>query len=333
MTQVTVKQLADEVKTPVERLLQQMREAGLPHTAADENVTDSEKQSLLTHLKSSHKAKVEEPRKITLQRKTTSTLRVAGSKSISVEVRKKKVFVQRSPEEIEAERKRELDERRAVENAARQKAEEEAKQRAEEEARRQPAAAQTAASDAVAAPAAAEPVRESAPVAAAPAPSADVRNKQNEQRRPDKPRADDNNRRSGGGDGERKNAPHRASVKEKATAPRVAPRTTDEESDGFRRGGRGKAKLKKRNAHGFQSPTGPVVRDVQIGETITVGDLANQMSVKAAEIIKFMFKLGTPATINQVLDQETAQLVAEELGHKVTLVSDCALEDSLGESL
>ncbi|MFJ2324397.1 translation initiation factor IF-2, partial [Pseudomonas sp. NPDC087817] len=312
----------------------QMREAGQPHTAAEENVTDSEKQSLLTHLKSSHKAKVEEPRKITLQRKTTSTLRVAGSKSISVEVRKKKVFVQRSPEEIEAERKRELDERRAVENAARQKAEEEAKQRAEEEARRQPAAAQTASSDAVAAPAAAaEPVRESAPIAAAPAPSADVRNKQNEQRRPDKPRADDNNRRSGGGDGERKNAPHRASVKEKAPAPRVAPRTTDEESDGFRRGGRGKAKLKKRNAHGFQSPTGPVVRDVQIGETITVGDLANQMSVKAAEIIKFMFKLGTPATINQVLDQETAQLVAEELGHKVTLVSDTALEDSLAESL
>ncbi|HCS43382.1 MAG TPA: translation initiation factor IF-2 [Pseudomonas sp.] len=334
MTQVTVKQLADEVKTPVERLLQQMREAGLPHTAAEEHVTDSEKQSLLTHLKSSHKAKVEEPRKITLQRKTTSTLRVAGSKSISVEVRKKKVFVQRSPEEIEAERKRELEERRAVENAARQKAEEEAKRRAEEEARRQPAAAQPATNDAVAAPAAvAQPVRESAPVvAAAPAPSADVRNKQNEQRRPDKPRADDSNRR-GSGDGERKNAPHRASVKEKAPAPRVAPRTTDEESDGFRRGGRGKAKLKKRNAHGFQSPTGPVVRDVQIGETITVGDLANQMSVKAAEIIKFMFKLGTPATINQVLDQETAQLVAEELGHKVTLVSDTALEDSLAESL
>ncbi|WP_426181601.1 translation initiation factor IF-2 [Pseudomonas sp. TWRC1-2] len=333
MTQVTVKQLADEVKTPVERLLQQMREAGLPHTAADEGVSDSEKQSLLTHLKSSHKAKVEEPRKITLQRKTTSTLRVAGSKSISVEVRKKKVFVQRSPEEIEAERKRELDERRAVENAARQKAEEEAKRRAEEEARRQPAAAQPAGTDAVAAAAApVEAVREAAPVAAAPAPAADAR-KRDEPRRPDKPRADDNNRRGGGGDGERKNAPHRASVKEKAPAPRVAPRTTDEESDGFRRGGRGKAKLKKRNAHGFQSPTGPVVRDVQIGETITVGDLANQMSVKAAEIIKFMFKLGTPATINQVLDQETAQLVAEELGHKVTLVSDTALEDSLAESL
>jgi len=303
-----------------------MREAGLPHTAADEGVSDSEKQSLLTHLKSSHKAKVEEPRKITLQRKTTSTLRVAGSKSISVEVRKKKVFVQRSPEEIEAERKRELDERRAVENAARQKAEEESKRRAEEEARRQPASTPAAAAPAAPAPAQAAPA-----AAPAPAPAADAR-KRDEQRRPDKPRADDNNRR-GSGDGERKNAPHRASVKEKAPAPRVAPRTSDEESDSFRRGGRGKGKLKKRNAHGFQSPTGPVVRDVQIGETITVGDLAAQMSVKAAEVIKFMFKLGTPATINQVLDQETAQLVAEELGHKVTLVSDNALEDSLAESL
>ncbi|WP_342653660.1 translation initiation factor IF-2 [Pseudomonas sp. F3-2] len=336
MTQVTVKELAKTVDTPVERLLQQMREAGLPHTAAEQVVTDNEKQALLTHLKSGHKAKVEEPRKITLQRKTTSTLRVAGSKSISVEVRKKKVFVQRSPEEIEAERKREQEERRAVDNAARQKAEEEARQRAEEEARRQPAPAPQA-SEAVAAPVqsepapqvAAEPVQE-APVAA-PAPVAE--RKKDEQRRPDKPRNDDNNRRGGGGDGERKNAPHRASVKEKAPAPRVAPRTTDEESDGFRRGGRGKAKLKKRNAHGFQNPTGPVVREVKIGETITVGDLAQQMSVKAAEIIKFMFKLGTPATINQVLDQETAQLVAEELGHKVTLVSDTALEDSLAESL
>ncbi|MGC5703384.1 translation initiation factor IF-2 [Pseudomonas sp. NFXW11] len=329
MTQVTVKQLADEVKTPVERLLQQMREAGLPHTAAEEHVSDSEKQSLLTHLKSSHKAKVEEPRKITLQRKTTSTLRVAGSKSISVEVRKKKVFVQRSPEEIEAERQRELEERRAVENAARQKAEEEAKRRAEEEARRQPAPVAEPVVAAVAAPApepvAVETVQE-APVAA---PAVDAR-KKDEQRRPDKTRNDDNRR---GGDGERKNAPHRASVKEKAPAPRVAPRTTDEESDGFRRGGRGKAKLKKRNAHGFQNPTGPVIRDVQIGETITVGELAQQMSVKAAEVIKFMFKLGTPATINQVLDQETAQLVAEELGHKVTLISDTALEDSLAESL
>lgn len=323
MTQVTVKELAQVVDTPVERLLQQMREAGLPHSSAEQVVTDNEKQALLAHLKSSHgEKKADAPRKITLQRKTTSTLRVAGSKTISVEVRKKKTFVERSNEEIEAEKQRALEEQRAAAEAVRLKAEEEAKRKAEEEAKRQsssPAPEQAPVVEAAA------PAPTIAPVAA---PAVDER-KKDEPRRPDKARNDDADRRGG----DRKTTQHRPTVKEKAPAPRVAPRTTDEESDGFRRGGRGKAKLKKRNAHGFQSPTGPIVREVKIGETITVGDLAQQMSVKAAEIIKFMFKLGTPATINQVLDQETAQLVAEELGHKVTLVSDTALEDSLAESL
>ncbi|HLA31418.1 MAG TPA: translation initiation factor IF-2 [Pseudomonas sp.] len=325
MTQVTVKELAQVVNTPVERLLQQMREAGLPHSAAEQAVTDSEKQALLAHLKSSHgDNKAEEPRKITLQRKTTSTLRVAGSKTISVEVRKKKTFVKRSAEEIEAEKQRELAEQRAVAEAARLKAEEAAKRRAAEEAQR-PGSAPAAPAVAEAAPAAAPAVAVELPVVAAPV----EERKKEEPRRPDKARNDDADRRGG----ERKTTQHRPTVKEKAPAPRVAPRTIDEESDSFRRGGRGKAKLKKRNAHGFQSPTGPVVRDVAIGETITVGDLAQQMSVKAAEVIKFMFKMGTPVTINQVLDQETAQLIAEELGHKVKLVSDNALEDQLAESL
>jgi translation initiation factor IF-2 len=323
MTQVTVKELAQVVDTPVERLLQQMREAGLPHSSAEQVVTDNEKQALLAHLKSSHGVKVEEPRKITLQRKTTSTLRVAGSKTISVEVRKKKTFVKRSAEEIEAEKQRELAEQRAVAEAARLKAEEEAQRRAAEEAQRaaEPVAAATT-EPAVAKAAVAEV---EVPVVAAPV--IDER-KKDEPRRPDKARNDDDRR-----GGERKTTQHRPTVKEKAPAPRVAPRTIDEESDGFRRGGRGKSKLKKRNQHGFQSPTGPIVRDVAIGETITVGELAQQMSVKAAEVIKFMFKMGTPVTINQVLDQETAQLIAEELGHKVKLVSDNALEDQLAESL
>ncbi|MBV4538048.1 MULTISPECIES: translation initiation factor IF-2 [Pseudomonas] len=334
MTQVTVKELAQEVAAPVERLLQQMREAGLPHTDAGQVVTDNEKQALLAHLKSSHKAKVEEPRKITLQRKTTSTLRVAGSKSISVEVRKKKVFVQRSPEEIQAEQNRELEERRAAENAARDKANAEARQRAEEQSRREapqaavaskPEAAPAAAPVAAAPAAAQEPVSEEAAVRAAERKKEEARRTENRTR--------DEDRRGGRGEAPRVSIKVKVKEKEKAPTPRAAPRTTEEESDGFRRGGRGKGKLKKRNAHGFQSPTGPVIRDVTIGETITVSDLANQMSVKGAEVVKFMFKMGTPVTINQVLDQETAQLVAEELGHKVTLVSDTALEDSLAESL
>jgi translation initiation factor IF-2 len=326
MTQVTVKELAQVVDTPVERLLLQMREAGLPHTTAEQVVTDNEKQALLAHLKSGHSAKVEQPRKITLQRKTTSTLRVAGSKSISVEVRKKKVFVERSAEEIAAEKKRDAEAKLIAETAKRQ---------ADNEARRLASAAAQAAAQAevsdVAAVAVAPTAVAAAPVAApvVAAKPAEER-KKDELRRPDKPRNEDADRR-----GDRKTTAHRPSVKEKekAPAPRVAPRTTDEESDSFRRGGRGKTKMKKRNQHGFQSPSGPVIREVSIGETITVGDLAQQMSVKAAEVIKFMFKMGTPVTINQILDQETAQLIAEELGHKVTLVSDNALEEQLAESI
>ncbi|MDH4555555.1 translation initiation factor IF-2 [Pseudomonas sp. BN417] len=340
MTQVTVKELAQVVDTPVERLLLQMREAGLPHTSAEQVVTDNEKQALLAHLKSSHGERVEEPRKITLQRKTTTTLRVAGSKTINVEVRKKKTYVKRSPDEIEAERQRELEEQRAAEEAARLKAEEEARRRADEAARRE---ADTRAKDAVvqAAPAeaqtvtaAAEPVAAAAPVAAvagvaAPAPGATAERKKEEVRRPERARDEDERR-------DRKHAQHRPSVKEKekAPAPRVAPRSTEEESDSFRRGGRGgKSKLKKRNQHGFQSPTGPIVREVSIGETITVAELAAQMTVKGAEVVKFMFKMGTPVTINQVLDRETGQLIAEEFGHKVKLVNENALEEQLAESL
>ncbi|WP_437881609.1 translation initiation factor IF-2 [Pseudomonas sp. LRF_L74] len=328
MTQVTVKELAQVVDTPVERLLLQMRDAGLPHTSAEQVVTDNEKQALLAHLKSSHGDKLEEPRKITLQRKTTTTLKVAGSKTISVEVRKKKTYVKRSPAEIEAEKQREFEEQRAAEAAARQKEEQEAAaRRAAEEARQQ---AETKVSEAEKPAAAAQepvtaPVAAQAPAAVSEAPAAE--RKKEEPRRPERARSDEEERR------DRKQTQHRPAVKEKAPSPRVAPRSADEETDGFRRGGRGKSKLKKRNQHGFQSPTGPVVRDVSIGETITVADLAAQMSVKGAEVVKFMFKMGTPVTINQVLDQETAQLIAEELGHKVKLVSENAIEEQLAESL
>src|SRR5690606_38189931 len=136
MTQVTVKELANVVDTPVERLLQQMREAGLPHTSAEQVVTDNEKQTLLNHLKGED-AKGEGPRKITLQRKTTSTLKVSGSKTISVEVRKKKTYVKRSPAEVEAEKQRELEAQRAADEAAARQKAEDARRQAEEEAARQ----------------------------------------------------------------------------------------------------------------------------------------------------------------------------------------------------
>ena len=215
MTQVTVKELAQVVDTPVERLLLQMREAGLPHTSAEQVVTDNEKQALLAHLKSSHGERLEEPRKITLQRKTTTTLRVAGSKTINVEVRKKKTYVKRSPDEIEAERQRELEEQRAAEEAARLKAEEEARQRAEEAARREAEArakeaAQAASVNAAPAvePAAAAPVAAAATAApAAGAAAAGAERKKEEVRRPERARDEDDRR-------DRKHAQHRPSLKE-----------------------------------------------------------------------------------------------------------------------
>ncbi|KGQ54653.1 Translation initiation factor IF-2 [Gallibacterium anatis] len=94
------------------------------------------------------------------------------------------------------------------------------------------------------------------------------------------------------------------------------------------------AKGKKSNRksalqQGFTKPAQPVTRDVVIGETITVGELANKMAVKATEVIKTMMKMGAMATINQVIDQETAQLVAEEMGHKVVLRRENELEEAI----
>ncbi len=327
MTQVTVKELAEVVKTPVESLLQQMKEAGLAHTTADQKVSDTEKQTLLTFLEKGSGSKAEGSKKITLQRKTTTTLRAPGSKSISVEVRKKKTFVKRSAEEIEAEKQKDL---------AKLQAEKAAKQVEQEKAKPAPAAKPVA--KPVAKPAA-EPVAEQPVPAAVEAPvavektlpPADItlpvvdavtppadRKKDDAARRPAK-RADEDERR------ERKAAPRPAA---KGKSSRVS------EDDQARRGGRNRGKGKKRsNQHGFTSPAGPVIRDVQIGETITVAELAAQMSVKGVEVVKFMFKLGSPVTINQVLDQDTAVLIAEELGHRVSRVSDNVLEEQFAESL
>jgi len=315
MTQVTVKELAKVVKTPVESLLQQMKEAGLAHTNADQKVSDTEKQTLLTFLEKGSGSKAEGSKKITLQRKTTTTLRAPGSKTISVEVRKKKTFVKRSAEEIEAEKQKDL---------AKLQAEKAAKQVEQEKAKPAPVVEPVTEKPAVetVAPVVVEktlpPANITLPNVEAVTPPVD-RKKDDAARRPAK-RADEDERR------ERKAAAPRPAAKGKSS--RVS------EDDQARRGGRNRSKGKKRsNQHGFTSPAGPVVRDVQIGETITVAELAAQMSVKGVEVVKFMFKLGSPVTINQVLDQDTAVLIAEELGHRVSRVSDNVLEEQFAESL
>ncbi len=311
MTQVTVKELAKVVNTPVESLLQQMHEAGLAHTSADQKVSETEKQKLLTFLEKGSSTKTDGSKKITLQRKTTTTLRTPGSKSISVEVRKKKTFVKRSAEEIEAEKQKDLEKLQA-EKKAKEAAQEKAKPA---EVKAEPVATKPAAAKA-------EPVKAEEPDL----PPADitlpvvdeVAAPATERKKAPTKRVEPDERR------ERKAAP-RPAAKGKA-------RLDDEQT--ARRGGRNRSKAKKRsNQHGFHSPAGPVVRDVSIGETITVAELAAQMSVKGVEVVKYMFQLGSPVTINQVLDQDTAVLIAEDMGHRVSRVSDNVLEEQFAESL
>jgi len=97
---------------------------------------------------------------------------------------------------------------------------------------------------------------------------------------------------------------------------------------GGRKSGRGAA-ADANNQHGFERPTAPIIREVSIPEAITVGELAQRMSVKAPAVIKVMMGMGSMVTINQIIDQETAQLVVEEMGHTPKLINENALEEEV----
>lgn len=127
---------------------------------------------------------------------------------------------------------------------------------------------------------------------------------------------DENDREVEGGRGRGRNAKAARPAKKGKHAESKADR---EEARAAVRGGKGGKRKGSSLQQGFQKPAQAVNRDVVIGETITVGELANKMAVKGSQVIKAMMKLGAMATINQVIDQETAQLVAEEMGHKVIL--------------
>jgi translation initiation factor IF-2 len=96
-----------------------------------------------------------------------------------------------------------------------------------------------------------------------------------------------------------------------------------------RRGGRRPTGGDSEGRHGFEMPTAPVVRDVGVGETITVAELAQKMAVKATEVIKVLMNMGVMATINQVIDQDTAVLVVEEMGHTAKILKDDQMEVDL----
>src|SRR5690606_34838090 len=326
MADVTVKELADVVGTSAERLLAQMKDAGLPQTSADQKVSDDQKQALLLHLKKSHGDAAVTPNKITLKRKVTTTLKTGqgGKKAVAIEVRKKRTYMKREELDQEAEKA-------AAEEAARLEAE-----------------AQAAAAAAAPAPApAAEPV-----VEAVAARADDERPKANAKpaakAAPVSVEEDAAQKRA-----EAEAAAARQEEGRKKTNKAVDKKRVDQREDSrFRddddnRGGRlrrsntGKGKAKpgrggrgQANEHAFTRPTAPVVYEVELPEAITVGDLAAKMAVKAGEVIKTLMRMGVMATINQILDQDTATLVVEEMGHKVTkLIADNQLEQDVTDAV
>ncbi len=339
MADVTVTQFAEVLKVPVERLLTQLGEAGIQVSGAESTISDEAKMELLTFLRRSHgrTSPGTSPPKITLQRKSQGEIKVASAqgraRTVNVEVRTKKTYLNRSAlqqqvrtqndevdrqkqqveaqeearltqDQIEArdakrqeEQQREAEQREAllrqqVENEARNRAEEEARLLAEEEARRQiEARAAEERKQAQVARQAAEPPK----VARGDAPNRETKSFQRTE----------------------------LHVSSDASA-RFKKKKQHQQSRSRR-----PVQVSVSSQHGFERPAAPVKRDVQLGETVTVAELAQRMAVKANEVIKVMMNMGVMATINQPIDQDTAVLVVEELGHTAVLVKENALEDEL----
>ena len=332
MADVTVKELADVVGTSTERLLTQMKEAGLPQSAETDSVNDEQKQTLLAFLKKSHGESTGEPKKITLKRKVTTTLKTGqgGKKAVAIEVRKKRTYVKRDEVDAAAEKAR---------------AEEEARLAAEKEAALKAKQAEEKAAADAQAKADAEKAAAAAPAAEPAKPAVEVKPKKAAEKKPAAQDDDPAQKRAAA-----EAAQQRDDHRKKAKTPERKRNDRDSRFDdggsndrngrNQRRGGKGgKLKAKGRSAnqsndHAFTKPTAPVVREVELPETITVGDLASKLAVKAGEVIKELMKMGVMATINQPLDQDTATLVVEEMGHKVSkLIADNQLEQDVTEAV
>src|SRR5690554_4600774 len=326
MADVTVKELADVVKTSVDNLLVQMKEAGLTQTAPDQAVSEEEKQKLLLHLKKSHGA-TPSTKKITLKRKETSTLKTGGKKSVAIEVRKKRTYVKRDDIEQEAEAAKAEAARLAAEEQARIEAQ--AKAEAEAEAEAEAKAKEEAEAKAKAEAEAKAKAKEESEKKSTEKPSA-------------KPKAKPAAKAKELTEEEGRKKVHKSADK-KRTEKRDDSRFQDKnevltERRPRRNNQKGKLKANKQqqrnNEHAFTKPTAPVTHEVELPEAITVGDLAAKMAVKAGEVIKTLMGLGVMATINQTLDQDTATLVVEEMGHKVTkLIAENQLEQDVTESV
>lgn len=338
MAEVTVKQLADVVGTPVERLLDQIKEAGLKAGSADALISDKDKLQLLDYLRGQHGKSAtsgeEKPRKITLKRKSVTEIKASGGASrgrtVAIEVRKKRTITKPGdvtekpvvekeaevtrPKELEAleqlradQAKRELDrdqEQEKIRARTEKRQQEDEDKQTRLEAVKQKAEAEVEV--------AAEPVKETAKVK-----KEESKPKVVKPGTPAQAQAESARRDKGG----KKPAKYGRSELHVSTG-----------KSGKRKKKKGKYQSQKvvaETRHGFELPVDPVTHEVNIPDTITVDELAKRMSMKAGELIKELMKMGVMATINQVIDQDTAALVVEELGHKVITINEDDREKAL----
>ncbi|MCH9793921.1 MAG: translation initiation factor IF-2 [Gammaproteobacteria bacterium] len=331
MADVTISELAKVVGVDVDKLLSQVKDAGLPHKKADEIISNDDKNTLLQSLRGSHGEGegAAAPSKITLKRKTLGTLKSASSsgrgKTVNVEVRKKRTYVKRTEVEEEVVPEEPVAVEPAIVTPDPVVAAEAAIAAAAETAKA------TADEPAPAAP--------SAPAAAPIVP--DVPSEEAASARADKP-------------GAKRKPATKKEIDDEAEKKRTQARTTKGkpakrqnrtlhvndafvleggDSEGRRRGGRRGRNRLSGSTQAFEMPTEAVVRDIKIGEANKVTDLAQQMTVKAAAVVKALFKMGVMANINHVVDADTATLLVEEMGHRPNFVSEDALEEQLAESL
>ncbi|MDG6777888.1 translation initiation factor IF-2 [Thiomicrorhabdus sp. zzn3] len=314
MAEVSIKKFSETLNLSVEKLLSQLDASGVKGKNADDTITEEEKRTLLAYLKSLHGESAEEaPKKVTLRRKQTLNLSSgsgAGKRTVNVEVRKKRTYVKKP----EAEQVEAVEEEAVPVHADAEPAIEATKQapKAEETAvTQEPVAAETAQ------PVEEETVAENLDVVAPP------------------PVKEDHSKAAKKG----KKTRHKEEAKEDDEKPKGKKGLKEKKSslseDNLRRLKKRKsqqpaAKKPVQSEHGFQKPTAPVVREVKVPESIKLSELAEQMAVKAGEVIKFMMmNLGTMATINQVLDQETAMLIVEEMGHKPVAYNEVTIEDEV----
>ncbi|WP_456374066.1 translation initiation factor IF-2 [Thiolapillus sp.] len=342
MSDITVSQLAAAVGVPVDRLLQQLAQAGLEKKDGDDVVTAEEKIELLNYLRRSHGksepvTKPAKTGKVTLKRKTTTELKQPASarrspsaratrsaKTVNVEVRRKRTYAKQP--EAETDKERLLKEAEAAKQALAEQEEQRRQAEEQERARRkaQEALLQAEKEEKQRAEEARNRAQEEERL------RAEAEKKQKE-RDLEMARRAQEQRKSQQEARERKEKAQRRADAGKPGRGRKELHVAAGKSGRRKpaRKNRGRDAAQADMDHGFQKPTAPVIREVKVPDNISVGELAQQMSVKAAEVIKELMKMGMMVTINQVLDQDTAALVVEEMGHKVIFHKEEDVEDKL----